>query len=193
MSDINHPPLYSDMPPSYNDAIARISPLDSSLSRTFHYSYHAILLPYNFVPLWQFPNENIPNFYIDSSFPGWNAGIEECNETLRLISTRQFQLYLSHFFIFSGCISAFYIAALSQKGTVIQFENSKIILPSIAALIIIFLLLLSYSLRHKIMSIREPIAALKQSVGRMGWVLENFYPRLGFTPEIQITAYERSL
>jgi hypothetical protein len=76
----------------------------------------------------------------------------------------------------------------------LQFQNSKIIIPTIAALIIFLLLLLSNALRHRILSVRQPIAALQQSVGRMGWLLQKFHPRFGLAiaPEIQITNYERS-
>jgi hypothetical protein len=187
-------PSYSDLPPTYDASVARISPLDASFSRTHVFTFHAVLVQYIFVPLWEFPDGNIPEYYVGSSYPGWVAGIQECNQTLRLISNRQLQLYIWHAFIFVGCVVSFFVAVLVQRGVILQFQNSKIIIPIIAALIIFLLLLLSKILRQKILSIRQPIAALQLSVARMGWVLENFHPRFGLaiSPEIQITNYERS-
>jgi hypothetical protein len=190
---MNQLPSYNDLPPTYDASVARISPLDECLSRTHLFTYQAVLLPYRCIPLWEFPL-NIPEMYVDSIYPGWIVGIQECNQTLRLISLRQLLLYIVHLFIFAAGISCFYVAALVQREEILRFPNSKIIIAALAALVIILLLTLSYLLRHKILSIRRPIIALQQSVGRMGWVLENFYPRFGLivAPEIQINIYECS-
>ena len=194
MAERIQPPAYTDTPPSYNASVARISPFDPSLSQTHTFPYHALLLPHRFVPIWEFPIGPIPDWYIDNLDPGWNIGIAECNKILRIISSRFLKLIIAHVFIILGCIGAFFVAVLSQKNLIFQFEYSKIIVPLISSGVMIGFLLISNLLRHKILSMHEPVQTLQKFVDRMGWALEGFVPRVGFltVPEIQITVYQRS-
>ena len=190
MSAALSPPPYSDLP-SYYDIHRRISPLDHP--RLVSFTLRSKLQPYFIVPVWEFPIIPVPDWYNDSKLPGWNAGINDCNQTLKVLSSRQFNLIISHFIIISIIICLFFAAALGQFN-LIKFENSRLIMPIIVCFLIIFCLLVSHALR-KIFSLDPPLTTAKEKVADMGWDLINFTPKLGriITPEIEIIRYELDL
>lgn len=138
--------------------------------------------------VYQFPDEAVPNWYapLDNLSPGYIEAIQECNQALRVLSSRKKWVLLYRVGVGLAVILLVWILVITMD---VRFRP---LLIGILFPIIFIALFSAVRVADWIVKYRSPIPSLRERFSHMGWTLEGFeesQKSVHILPEIIVTRY----
>jgi hypothetical protein len=138
--------------------------------------------------VYQFPDEEVPTWYapLDNLSPGYIEAIQECNQALRVLSSRKKWVLLYRVTIGLALLLLVWVLVLTID---IRFRPVMI---GILFPIIFIALFSAVRVAEWIVKYRSPVPRLRERFLHMGWTLEGFeesQKSVHILPEIIVTRY----